>query len=407
MASTSPQLEHISTFSALRNYDFRLYFFGQLVSVTGTWMQGIAQGFLVYQLTQSEAWLGIVACAAGLAVILLAPFSGVIVDRFPRRPLLMTTQTVQMLLAFVLFALTITQTVQVWHIVVLAFILGATNAIDFPARQTFLLEIVGRDQLKSSIALSVIINNVTRIVGPTLAGVALVSIGVAWCFLLNGLSYVAVLFTMGIMHVPNRIPRKDTQSNALAELKDGLVYARDNREVTRLLVLALIISTFIIPLVQMLPAFASDILFSPDKGYAALSVAQGVGAVIGALVITQLSNRFGYWRVLTIFAVMSGVMMGVFAFQTQLLLAVPLLGVMWFFVLTGYICINTLLQSIVPNEYRGRVLALYTITFTGITPFATLIMGLIANVIGLPTAIALYALITVLCVVGVLRYFRK
>ncbi|MCC6802141.1 MAG: MFS transporter, partial [Anaerolineae bacterium] len=174
-----------SNLSALRNPNFRLYFAGQMISNSGTWMQNIAQSYLVYEITRSELWLGIVACASGLPVVLMSPIAGVIVDRFPRRNLLMFTQASQMILALILAALTFSGLVQVWHIVVLAILLGLTNALDMPSRQTIVVEIVGREDMYSGIALNSIMNSMGRVLGPAAAGVALVTFGAAWCFLLN------------------------------------------------------------------------------------------------------------------------------------------------------------------------------------------------------------------------------
>src|SRR4051794_30519206 len=193
------------TLSALRNANFRLYFFGQMISNSGTWMQNIAQSYLVFLITKSELWLGIVACAAGLPMVLLSPIGGVVVERVPRRTVLLWTQAIQMILAFIMAALTFTNTIQVWHIVVLALLLGMTNAFDTPARQAFVVEIVGRDDMYSGIALNSIMNSLGRVLGPAAGGIALVQFGASWCFLFNGVSFVAVLFSLIIMKVPYAI----------------------------------------------------------------------------------------------------------------------------------------------------------------------------------------------------------
>lgn len=206
MAAASSVDTTYRTTAAFRNHDFRLYFIGQLISVSGTWMQNLAQGYLVFQLTQSEAWLGIVACAAGLPIVLTSPIAGVIVERFPRRQLMLATQLAQMSFAIILALLSFTNTVQVWHIVLLALLLGATNALDVPARWTIVSEIVGPDDLKSGIALNSILNSGSRVVGPTIAGIVLVRFGAAVCFLLNALSFVAVIISLLMIRVRYPIP---------------------------------------------------------------------------------------------------------------------------------------------------------------------------------------------------------
>src|SRR5579859_3682164 len=190
-----------SMLSALRHRNFQLYFGGQLVSTSGTWMQTVAQSFLVFELTQSELWLGVVACAAGLPALVLSPFAGVIVERSARRRLLIFTQSAQMILAFILSVLTFTNTVQVWHVVVLALLLGVVNSIDAPARQSFVIDMVGREDLSSGIALNSLMFNLSRVVGPTAAGLALATVGTAWCFFLNGVSFLAVIISLFAMHV--------------------------------------------------------------------------------------------------------------------------------------------------------------------------------------------------------------
>src|SRR5687768_558401 len=190
------------TFSALQNNNFRIYFFGMLVSLSGTWMQNLAQGYLVYNLTKSELWLGIIACAAGVPALLISPISGLMVEAISRRKLLMITQTIQMILAFILALLTFAGMVEVWHILILAFCLGTTNAVDAPTRQTFVMEIVGRESLQSGIALNSVVNSIARVLGPVAAGVALVAFGPAWCFTLNGISFIAVIISLWMMQVP-------------------------------------------------------------------------------------------------------------------------------------------------------------------------------------------------------------
>lgn len=382
----------VGTLDAFRSIDFRIYFAGQLISISGTWMQNLAQGYLVYQLTRSEAWLGVVACAAGLPILLMSPITGVLVDRFPRRQLLVFTQVCQMLFAFLLAFLTFSQQLQVWHIVGLALLLGLTNSVDVPARWTFVSEIVGKDLLRSGIALNSILNSGSRVLGPTVAGILLVRFGPAVCFLINGFSFLAVLFSLWWMQVPYANP---TSANvkALDQLKEGFAFVRQHHLIRTLLLLSGIGGAFVVPLIQLMPAYADTVLNSPDEGYAALAVAQGLGSVIAAVVLGWLAVRFGYERIIPLGIVMAALVTVALAFQTVVLWACVAGFLVGFFMILQFVAINTTLQLAVPNEFRGRVLALYTLSFTGVSPFGALGLGLIASVIGTPLALMIYGIL--------------
>ncbi len=390
MAAASPVDTTYRTTAAFRNHDFRLYFIGQLISVSGTWMQNLAQGYLVFQLTQSEAWLGIVACAAGLPIVLTSPIAGVIVERFPRRQLMLATQLAQMSFAIILALLSFTNTVQVWHIVLLALLLGATNALDVPARWTIVSEIVGPDDLKSGIALNSILNSGSRVVGPTIAGIVLVRFGAAVCFLLNALSFVAVIISLLMIRVRYPIP-PSKESRPTQQLLEGFAYVRHDALIRTLLLLAVVGGVFILPLLQILPAYADRVLRSPEEGYAAVAAAQGIGSVTAGVFIGLLSARFGYRLLIPVSCVLANVA----AFGMALVNTIPAACVMaflnGFFMILMYISVNMWIQLTVPNQYRGRVMALYTLSFTGLTPFGALALGFVANGISTPLALMVYA----------------
>jgi MFS family permease len=354
-------------------------------------MQNLAQGYLVFQLTRSEAWLGVVACAAGLPFVVLAPLAGVIVEQIPRRRLLMVTQTVQMLLAFILAALAFTGLVQVWHIVVLAFLLGVSNALDMPARQTFVIEVVGNDLLHSGIALNSILTSASRVLGPMAAGIALARLGPAWCFLLNGLSFVAVLVMLAIMHVPHAI-QSVRSPNPIDSLRQGLNFCRHHDTIAPLLVLAAIGGFSIVPLIQILPAFADVVLHSPSDGYAAITASQGVGSVLAGISVGWLALRVGYGRLLVATAVSGALATILLAMQDTIPAAMLMTLLSGLSMVLFFVSLNTSIQTIVPNEYRGRVLALYTLSFMGIAPFSALLLGLLASWVGTPTAMIVFAL---------------
>src|SRR3990172_6478001 len=260
------------TFAAMQHRNFRLYFGGQLISVAGTWMQIVAQGWLVYQLSHSEWMLGLVGFASAVPSLLVSPWGGVVVDRVPKRKLLVITQTCAMLLAFVLAALAFGGIAQVWHIVVLAALLGVVNAFDGPARQAFVVEIVGRQDLTNAIALNSMMFNSARVVGPAIGGLLLASVGAAWCFLLNGLSFLAVIAGLLAMKLQPRPAGRGTGS-PWGQLVSGLRYVLANAHLFALLMLALIFGVFGISYTALLPAFADRVLHAGAAGFSALNTA--------------------------------------------------------------------------------------------------------------------------------------
>ncbi len=392
MATLAQSRQRVNTFAALRHSNFRLYFFGQLVSISGTWMQQVAQGWLVFHLTRSELWLGIVACASGAPALLLSPFAGVLVDRFPRRVILLCTQTIQMTLAFILALLVFTNLVQVWHIVLLAFLLGIANSVDAPARQAIIKDMVGGADMPSGIALNAIMINGARVVGPAIAGMLLATVGAAWCFFLNGATFLAVLFSLAIMTVPNRIPSVRGLS-PLRQMREGLQFARQHDTILPLLLLATVASVFVANNMTLLPAFADTVLHSPVQALALMSTAQGIGAVCAALLLGTLAAYIGRGRVAGVMLlVISGTMM-LLSRMTLVPLAVALMLMFGFCLVSFFVNTNTMIQTIVPDEFRGRVMALFTVTFTGIMPFGALALGVIAEQVGAANAMALYGMI--------------
>ncbi|MEO8393829.1 MAG: MFS transporter [Chloroflexota bacterium] len=387
--------EKPSTLSAMRSPNFRLYFAGQIISVSGTWIQAIAQGYLVFLLTKSELWLGVVACAAGLPVLVLAPVGGVVIDRFPRRKILMCTQGAQMILAFLLAWLTFAGTVQVWHIVVLAAGLGITNAFDVPARQLIIMEMVGPKDMNSGITLNSIMNNGGRILGPAIAGVLLVQIGASWCFLLNGLSFIAVLVCLFLMKVPYAL-KSTHKVEPVRQLREGISYALHEPVVLSLLLMTAIAGGLVYPLTQMMPAFADVVLHSPSEGYAAINVGTGVGAVLGGVLVGWLAHRFGFGRLIVVTILLTGLAMMIFAVQVDVLFASFMSGVYGIVMLLNFVTVNTALQMITPDAYRGRVMGLYSLALVGLTPFGALFLGAIANTFGTPFGIGLYGVLSAL-----------
>jgi MFS family permease len=282
--------------------------------------------------------------------------------------------------------------VQVWHIVVLAFLLGLTNALDMPARYTFLVEIVGPEDLRSGIAVNAILNSGSRVLGPALAGLALVQFGAAWCFLINGLSFVAVIFFLVIMKVP--YPMASVAHNdPVRQLKEGLNFARSHERILPLLLLASIGGFFIIPVIQVLPSFADVVLHSPTAGYAAVTAAEGIGSIISGISVGWLAHRFGYGRIASVSALAAGITTFLVSQQTSVPVASAVVAFSGLFTTLLVIGSNTLIQIAVPDNFRGRVLALFTLCFPGLSPFGALVLGLISNEIGVSTGIALWGIL--------------
>jgi MFS family permease len=391
-----------STFAALRHRNYQLYFGGQLISNAGTWMQVIAQGWLVYQLTHSDLALGIVGFAAAIPAVIVTPWGGVVVDRVPKRTLLILTQAGAMILAFILAVLTFTQVVQEWHIVLLAAALGLVNSFDAPARQAFVVEMVGREDLPNGIALNSLMFNSARVIGPAMGGLLLALVGAGWCFTINGLSFLAVILGLWAMQLSTRAPERSEEST-LTQLVNGLRYVSGQSELGGLLLLSLVFSVFGVSYATVMPAFVEQVLRQGALVYGWVTAATGIGAVAGAIVI---ANRSGTdWRGKWLVASSLGfpVVLAIFSFVTYLPASLALaFGLGWGF-MVQFAMLNTLLQTRVDDRLRGRVMALYSLTFFGFAPFGNLAVGALSERIGLSYAMGLFALISLVLSIWVLQ----
>jgi MFS family permease len=390
LSSSPPRAGSESTFVAMRHRNFQLYFGGQLISNIGTWMQIIAQGWVVYQIGHSELTLGLVAFASAIPVLGISPWGGVIVDRMSRRKLLMMTQTGAMLLAFALAALTFVGVTKEWHVIVLAALLGVVNAFDAPARQAFVPEMVGKKDLPNAIALTSIMFNSARVIGPAIAGLMLAAVGAAWCFTFNGISFFAVLIGLWLMKLP---PHRRVQhtTSPWQQLVGGVKYAANNREISGLILLSLVFSIFGISYSTILPAFVQNTLHQGAMAYGWLNAATGLGAVTGAFLLAHRVSHGRRGQLLVVTNIAFPLILIAFAFTTiyplSLLLAYGL-GVGF---MVQFTTLNTLLQTRVEDEFRGRVMGLYTITFFGFSPFGNLLIGFLGQTLGLGIAMTLFA----------------
>ena len=388
------------TFSALRHRNYRLFFFGQVTSLSGTWMQWVAQGWLVYELTGSAFALGVVGFATRLPVIFLSLIAGVLADRVEKRRILIVTQLISMVLAFILAALTLSGRVQFWHVVVLGALAGATHSFDAPTRQSFYKELVGERDLMNAIALNSTIFNAARLVGPALAGLLIKYIGTGGCFLINGFTYLAVIAAYLHMRLPPAA-RAERRGTHWEELKEGLSFVWGHPVVRTGVTLIAFASLFTFSYGTLLPVFADVVLKGGSGTYATLMASVGAGALVSALAVASLGNvkHKGYLA-----------SSGVLLFPTVLSLismaeSVTVAAVLCF--LLGMVMIlmtasmNTLVQTAIPDRMRGRIMSLYVLVFLGSMPFGNLMSGRIAEWLGVVTTLRIGAVAS-LVVAGLL-----
>jgi len=374
-----------SAFRAMRHRNFRLFFGGQLISLIGTWMQTVAQSWLVLKLSNSAMMLGVVSFASFVPTLLMALFAGVIVDHVDRRKLIIIAQILLMLSAFALAALTWTGAVRVEHVIALAAFNGLVSAFDMPGRQAFVVEMVGKEDLPSAIALNSMIFNGARTIGPAIAGLLIAITSTATCFFLNGVSYLAALWSLFSMELTPRETAVALGSQMFARLFEGLKYAWEHQPTRILLLIVLMNSGFGITYSVLIPVFARDLLKVGAHGYGFLMAAQGIGAVLGAV---YLASRAGHALRQTLTA-------GLFCTAIAIsMLAQMLIG----FGIINYMAgTNTMLQMFVSDELRGRVMSIYTLSFIGLAPLGSLEVGFIGEHVSPQVAVVICGIISLLC----------
>jgi MFS family permease len=385
----SPPSRLALTVRALRHRNFRLFFGGQLISLIGTWMQSVAQSWLVYRLTGSSVLLGTVGFASQFPVFVLAPIGGTIADRHNRHRLVIATQVASMILAFVLAALTLANRIQVWHVFVLAALLGAVNAFDIPSRQSFIVDMVGKEDLMNAIALNSSMFNGARIVGPAIAGILVASIGEGWCFFANAVSYLAVIAGLLMMRI--ECPRRMTTESPLATMIEGFRWVAGAAPIRALLLLLGLLSLVAMPYAVLMPIFADRILHAGARGLGLLMGFSGVGALAGALLLAAKTGLRGLGRWIVIATAAFGISLILFSWSRTLWLSALLLVPVGMALMVEMAASNTLIQSMVPDELRGRVMAVYSMMFMGMAPFGALFAGAIADRIGAPLTVSVGA----------------
>ena len=390
---------------ALRNRNYRLFFFGQGISLIGTWMQNVAVGWMVYRMTGSTLMLGIVGFSGQIPILLAAPLGGVLADRWNKKTILINTQLLSMLQAFILAALVITANIQVWQIIILSIGLGIINGFDMPTRQAFLFEMVDNpEDLPNAIALNSLIFNGARLIGPTIAGILIVAAGnEGACFLINAISFVPVLAAFGIMKVKIQDGLRQ-DGHIFIVLKDGVKYAFGFAPIKIILALLAFIGLVAMPYAVLLPVFAKEILHGDARTLGFLMGAGGVGAITGAIFLASQKNVSRLSNIIVssmcVFAV------GAIAFSMSRILwfSMIMTVLIGFGIMVLIAAINTVLQTIVDDDKRGRVMSLYTMAFIGMAPFGSLLAGSVAHFIGAPYTIFAGA---ILCLLAAAVFSRK
>ena len=369
---------------ALRHRNYRLFFGGQGISLIGTWMTRVATGWLVYRLTGSAFLLGLVSFAGQIPILFLGPFAGVWVDRLNRRSVLIFTQILSMMQSFALATLALLGIITVTEVILLNLFQGAVNAFDMPARQAFLVEMVeDKQDLGNAIALNSSLVNAARLIGPSIAGILIAVVGEGYCFLIDGISYLAVIASLFAMIVAVQASTRAHES-VLAELREGWDYVRGFRPISSILLLLAVISLVGMPYTALMPIFAGRILHGGAHTLGFLMGAVGVGALMGAVRLAARTTVLGLGRVLPMTAAGFGASLIAFAASRQLWLSLLLLVITGFCFMQQMASSNTILQTIAENNKRGRVMSFYSISFQGIAPFGSLIAGAAASRIGAP-----------------------
>jgi len=382
---------------ALRHRNYRLFFAGQSLSLIGTWMTQVATSWLVYRLTNSALLLGLVGFSGQIPALLLAPFGGVWVDRMNRHQLLKLTQTLSMLESFALAALAFTHTINIWNIIGLTAFQGAVNALDMPGRQSFLVEMIeDRGDLANAIALNSSMVNGARLVGPSIAGVVIAISGEKWCFLIDGFSYLAVIASLAMMRVSSPpIARKET--SVFHELKTGWDYVVGFSPIRSILILLACISLVGMPYMVLMPVFAGSVLHGGAHTLGFLTGTSGLGALASAIVLAMRKTVVGLGRRIAVSAFLFGAGLMGFGLSHWLWLSLPLILVTGFSMMQQMAASNTIMQTIVDQDKRGRVMSFYTMAFIGMMPFGSLMAGGLASSIGAPLTVIIGGGLCMIC----------
>jgi MFS family permease len=388
------QLTLPSSLRALGHRNFRLFWSGQLISLVGTWMQMVARGWLVLELTQSPFWLGMVGFATSLPSLLLTLWAGAVVDSVSKRTLIIVTQVISMAGALLLGVLTLTGVVELWHVLAISVAMGTAFAFDAPARQAFTIDLVGKRDLMNAVALNSAIFNGARVLGPAVGAVILAWQGPGWAFIANGLTYIAALAGLFVMRMPRHTAKRHTEGHAQRVL-EGLRYVKRHESLGTLMLIVAMVSIFAFPYTVLMPVFAEHILSVGEQGYGIMMAAAGVGALLGALSLTIQSGRESTrrGRIILIGAIGLPVALAMFALSTSYVVSLIALGVVGWTMISINATINTLVQTSVPDELRGRVNGVFAFLFIGMAPAGNLQAGILADRFGAPATLLIGAIV--------------
>ncbi len=391
-------------FRALRYRNYRLFFGGQLISLIGTWMQQVALTWLVYRMTNSPFLLGLVGFASQLPSFVIGPVAGVIADRWNRRHIVIITQALSLIQASILAALTLSSAIQVWHIIALSVFLGVINAFDMPTRQSFLLDMIeNKEDLGNAIALNSSMFNGARLVGPSIAGILIAAVGEGVCFLLNAVSYAAVIMALFAMKI-ERSASRTSDVGVLQGLREGFTYAFGFSAIRNILLLVALISMMGMPYAVLMPVFARDILGGGPHTLGFLMGATGVGALAGALSLASRKSVVGLGRWIPINAALFGIGLIAFSQSRNIWVSMAMLFVVGFGMMAQMASSNTILQTVAEDDKRGRVMSFYTMSFMGMAPFGSLLSGGLATEIGAPWTLCLSGIV---CITGAVLFFLQ
>lgn len=392
------------TLRALRHRNYRLFFSGQSLSLIGTWMQQVALGWLVYRLTDSAFLLGLVGFSSQIPTFILASFAGVLADRYNKHKIIIATQSLAMIQATILAYLTLTGTIQIWHILLLSLFSGLINAFDMPTRQSFVIEMVeDRNDLPNAIALNSSMFNAARLIGPTLAGFLISALGEGVCFLINAISYIAVITVLLLMNVSPQV-NNQKKEKVLEGLKEGIKYAYNFKPIRVLLLLIGLVSLTGLPYTVLMPVFARDILHGNAYTLGFLFGAVGSGALVGAIYLASRKSVLGLGRWIAIATSIFSLGLLFFSFSRNIYLSISLMLFTGFGMMMQMASTNTLLQTLVDDDKRGRVMSLYVMAFMGTAPFGSFMSGTLASTIGAPYTILSSGII---CLIGAIIFYKS
>ena len=392
-----------NAFPALSHGNYRLYASSNVISQVGTWLQNVAQGYVVYEITNSAFWVGLISALYFLPILLLSLYAGVIIDRHKKRSIMYVTQSVQAVLAVSLAVLTYFGFVQATHIAVFAFLLGCANAFDMPARQTFMTRIVGTSELSSAISLNAGTYNAARIVGPSMAGITIAQLGVSGAFLINGLSFIAVIAALYAMRFEEVI--HETHPHPLRAIREGVSASFRHEVIRPILFLALFDAVFGWSYVAIMPVVAKDVFHQDAQGLGYLQAAAGAGAVLGAVVVSIFSTRVKPYIFMFCGAFIFSFALMVFSFATEMGPGMLSLAIAGFGLISLFATMNATVQHLSPDHLRGRIMSVYTLMFIGMSPFGSMEIGWLSDVISVQNTLRLNA--AIMCIASLYIYITQ